>query len=54
MTSTKSPVALVEAPDAALEVRAKSSAWLETAVAVLFAATAVLFVSFVAVMTGIV
>jgi hypothetical protein len=52
--STELPFALVKAPDAALEVKPKSSAWLETAVAVLFAATAILFVSFVAVMTGIV
>jgi hypothetical protein len=52
--STELPVALVEAPDAAPELKPKSSAWLETAVAVLFAAMAVMFVSFVAVMTGIV
>jgi len=53
--STKSPTALVEAPNtAALDSNSRSSAWFEVAVAVLFAATAVLFVSFVAVMTGIV
>ncbi len=32
----------------------RSTAWVETALAVLFAASAVLFVSFVAVVTGIV
>ena len=47
-------VPLFEAPDAAFEVKRPSSAWSETAVAVLLTATAVLFVSFVAVMTGIV
>ena len=51
--STELSFAPVEASDAALVVKPKASAWLETAVAVLFAATAVLFVSFVAVMTGI-
>jgi len=53
--STKSPAALVEAPNTAtLDSNSRSSAWFEAAVAVLFAATAVLFVSFVAVMTEIV
>ena len=52
--SIELPIARLGAPDTALEARPKSSARLEAAVAVLFAATAVLFVSFVAVMTGIV
>ncbi|MBV1696758.1 MAG: hypothetical protein KGK33_04495 [Hyphomicrobiales bacterium] len=52
--STKSPAGLVGAPDTALVSDSRSNARFEAAVAVLFAATAVLFVSFVAVMTGIV
>ncbi len=52
--STELPIALVEAQQSAREMTHKSSAWLEIAVAVVFAATAVLLVSFVAVMAGIV
>jgi hypothetical protein len=52
--STKSPAVLVEAPNTALDLNSGSTSWFEAAVAVLFATTAVLFVSFVAVMTGIV
>jgi len=52
--STKSPAVFVEAPNSALDLNSRSGAWFEAAVAVLFATTAVLSVSFVAVMTGIV
>jgi hypothetical protein len=37
-----------------LEVIGKSSAWAEAALTVLFAAVAVLFVSFIAIVTGVV
>ena len=50
--SAEMPVALVEAPDAASRRKPASSAWIETAFTVLFTATAVLFASLVAVMTG--
>jgi hypothetical protein len=36
------------------EARSATTAWLETALTVLFTASAVLFVSFIAVVTGIV
>jgi hypothetical protein len=52
--SIELPVTLKKAPTIAFEAKPMSSAWFETAIAVLFTATAVLFVSFVAVMTGIV
>ncbi len=52
--SIEMPVALVEAPNAGFEAKPASSAWFETAITVVFTATAVLFASFVAVMTGIV
>jgi hypothetical protein len=53
--SAELPVALAaQAPDAAIKTKRETSAWIETAVAVVFTATAVLFVSFVAVMSGLV
>jgi hypothetical protein len=53
MSSTELPAAIAgEAYPAADEVRRATSAWIETAAVVIFAAAAVLFASFVAVMTG--
>ena len=43
-----------EAAPAASEARAVSTGWVDTMLAVLFAASAVLFVSFVAAVTGLV
>jgi hypothetical protein len=43
-----------EAIQTAPEARSATTAWLETALTVLFTASAVLFVSFIAVVTGIV
>lgn len=40
--------------EAIVEVRSAASQWAETALTVLFTATGILFVSFVAVITGIV
>ena len=53
--SIKMPAALDhEAAKAASEVRLASTGWVDTMLAVLFAASAVLFVSFVAAVTGLV
>ena len=55
MSSTELPAVLVpEAADTADEAQAASRAWVETAIAVAFAAAAVLFVSFIAVVTVLV
>jgi hypothetical protein len=43
-----------EVVQTAPEARSATTAWLETALTVLFTASAVLFVSFIAVVTGIV
>jgi hypothetical protein len=49
------PLALVaNAIESGLDNKSGASARIETAVMILFAATAVLFVSFIAVMTGLV
>jgi hypothetical protein len=54
MSSTDLPVALEIAPaDDLAEGRTAFSEWAETALTVLFTAVAVLFVSFVAVVTGL-
>jgi hypothetical protein len=53
--SADSPVALaVQLPGSAIEGERASGTWIESAIAALFAATAVLCVSFVAVMSGLV
>jgi hypothetical protein len=55
MTSTDMPAALEEQPaQASAQVQPARSAWAETALTALFAAAAILFVSFVAVVTGLV
>jgi len=55
MTSTDMPAALVEQPaEAVAEAQPARSEWAETALMVLFTAAAILFVSFVAVVTGLV
>jgi hypothetical protein len=55
MSSTEMPVSFArEAVDDATEVQAARSQWIETAVAVLFTAAAVVFASFLAVVTGLV
>jgi hypothetical protein len=51
--STDVPAALVDEP-AETETPAATSEWAETALTVLFTAAAVLFVSFLAVVTGLV
>ena len=53
--STDMPAALATEPaETAVETPSATSEWAETALTVLFAAAAVLFVSFLAVVTGIV
>jgi len=53
--STDLPAALAnEAAATAAEVQSARGVWVETALSVLFAAAAVLFVSFLAVVTGLV
>jgi hypothetical protein len=53
--STELPLALVgDATEPAVENRSDASARIETAAAILFAATAALFVAFVAAVTGLV
>jgi hypothetical protein len=52
--STETPDALIEPPaDAAAEPAPAISEWAETALTILFTAAAVLFVSFIAVATGL-
>jgi len=53
MTSTDMPAGLVEQP-AKAEIEAARSEWIETALTVMFTAAAVLFVSFLAIVTGLV
>ncbi len=53
--STDMPTALVTEPaEAAVEAPSATGEWAETALTILFTAAAVLFVSFLAVVTGIV
>jgi hypothetical protein len=53
--STDLPTELAsQSPEAATEVQTSIAEWAETALTVLFTAAAVLFVSFVAVVAGIV
>ncbi len=53
--STNMPAALAgEVAEAAAESQTATAAWLETALTVAFAAAAVMFVSFLAVVTGLV
>jgi hypothetical protein len=55
MSSTAMPAALTDQPaEAAVEEPSVTSEWVETALTVTFAAAAVLFVSFLAVVTGLV
>jgi hypothetical protein len=55
MTSTDIPAALIEQPvQAVAQAQSAKDDWAETALTLLFAAAAVLFVSFVAVVTGLV
>jgi hypothetical protein len=55
MTSTDLPAALIEpAAEAVAESPSATSEWAATALTVLFTAAAVLFVSFLAVVTGLV
>jgi hypothetical protein len=52
--STEMPVTFAgDVTETTVEVEQGTSKWIETAVAVLFTATAVVFVSFVAVMIGL-
>jgi hypothetical protein len=53
--STDMPAALAsEAAEATAESQSAPAAWIETALTVVFTAAAVLFVSFLAVVTGLV
>jgi hypothetical protein len=52
--STELPVAFVREAETAAEIQPATIAWIETAVAMVFTAAAVLFVSLVAVVTGLV
>jgi hypothetical protein len=55
MTSTDMPTALIEQPaQAVVAAQSAKNDWAETALTLLFAAAAILFVSFVAVVTGLV
>jgi hypothetical protein len=55
MTSTDMPAALVEQPaQAVAQAQSARSDWAETALTLLFTAAAILFVSFIAVVTGLV
>jgi len=55
MSSTDLPAALLDQPAKAVaDVQSTTSEWAEAALTVLFAAAAVLFVSFLAVVTGLV
>jgi len=55
MSTTDSPAAFLEQPaNAVAEVQSTRSEWAETTLTVLFTAAAVLFVSFLAVVTGLV
>jgi hypothetical protein len=55
MSTTDVPAGFADQPAEELaEAKPASSEWAETALAVLFTATAVLFVSFIAVVTGLV
>jgi len=55
MTSTDMPAVSAERPTAtATDTQSGSSEWTETVLTVLFTASAVLFVSFLAVVTGLV
>ena len=53
--STDMPAALGDEPaEAAIETAPVAGAWAETALTVMFTAAAVLFVSFIAVVTGLI
>jgi hypothetical protein len=52
--STDIPAALDESVDAMAETPSATSEWAETALTMLFTAVAVLFVSFIAIVTGLV
>ena len=55
MSTTDMPADFTDHPaEAPVEAQSASSAWAETALTVLFTAAAVLFVSFIAVVAGIV
>lgn len=55
MTLTDMPAALIEQPvQAVVAAQSAKNDWAETALTLLFAAAAILFVSFVAVVTGLV
>ncbi len=54
MTSTDMPALLEQPAQAVAQAQYAKSDWAETALTLLFAAAAVLFVSFVAVVTGLV
>jgi hypothetical protein len=55
MTSTDVPAALIEQPaQGVVQPPSAKGEWAETALTLLFAAAAILFVSFVAVMSGLV
>jgi hypothetical protein len=53
MSDSEGTIMSIDMP-AALEARPTPTTWLETALAVVFAASAVLLVSFVAVVTGVI
>jgi hypothetical protein len=55
MSTTDVPADFVDQPaEELVEAQLASSEWVETALTVLFTVTAVLFVSFIAVVTGII
>jgi hypothetical protein len=55
MSTTDVPADFTDQPaEEPVEAQSASSAWAETALTVLFTTTAILFVSFIAVVTGII
>ncbi|MFZ0607596.1 MAG: hypothetical protein WBD53_20435 [Xanthobacteraceae bacterium] len=54
MTSTDMPAAIADRPATAARTQAAQNQWTETVLTVLFTASAILFVSFLAVVTGLV
>jgi hypothetical protein len=55
MSTTDVPADFTDQPaEELVEAQSASSAWAETALTVLFTTTAILFVSFIAVVTGII
>jgi len=53
MSSTDVPAALDQAAETSIEARSRTGEWIETTLTVMFAAVAILLVSFLAVVTNL-